>query len=111
MVNGSRNERLGDHTGEIITSADLLILDEGHRIKGAANIYKALKKVKTNLRIIISGTPLQNHLIELWRLVDFVKPRHLGPENRFRDNFVKPIFAAQVSPSMYVTFLYVCMCA
>ena len=55
------------------------ILDEGHKIRNPdADITITCKQLKTCHRIILSGTPIQNNLIELWSLFDFVFPGKLG---------------------------------
>ncbi len=82
------------------TYADLLIpvdweyavLDEGHKIRNpnaAITIY--CKELRTANRIILSGTPMQNNLIELWSLFDFVFPMRLGTLVNFRREFEFPI--------------------
>lgn len=82
------------------TYADLLIpisweyavLDEGHKIRNpntAITIY--CKELRTPNRIILSGTPMQNNLIELWSLFDFVFPMRLGTLVNFRQIFEFPI--------------------
>ncbi|KAB8299826.1 hypothetical protein EYC80_000075 [Monilinia laxa] len=55
------------------------VLDEGHKIRNpntAVTIY--CKELRTPNRVILSGTPMQNGLIELWSLFDFVFPMRLG---------------------------------
>ena len=80
--------------------ADLLIpvdweyavLDEGHKIRNpntAITIY--CKELRTSNRIILSGTPMQNNLVELWSLFDFVFPMRLGTLVNFRTQFEIPI--------------------
>ncbi|KAL9598334.1 MAG: hypothetical protein Q9219_004562 [cf. Caloplaca sp. 3 TL-2023] len=68
------------------------VLDEGHKIRNpntAITIY--CKELRTANRIILSGTPMQNNLIELWSLFDFVFPMRLGPLVNFRNQFEIPI--------------------
>lgn len=68
------------------------VLDEGHKIRNpntAITIY--CKALRTANRIILSGTPMQNNLIELWSLFDFVFPMRLGTLVNFRQQFEFPI--------------------
>ncbi len=68
------------------------ILDEGHKIRNpntAITIY--CKELRTPNRIILSGTPMQNNLVELWSLFDFVFPMRLGTLVSFRNEFDIPI--------------------
>ena len=68
------------------------ILDEGHKIRNpntAITIY--CKELRTPNRIILSGTPMQNNLIELWSLFDFIFPMRLGTLVSFRNQFEIPI--------------------
>ncbi|KAH3667828.1 hypothetical protein WICMUC_005228 [Wickerhamomyces mucosus] len=52
-----------------------LIVDEGHRLKNInCKLIKELKKLKTNNRLLLTGTPLQNNLNELWSLLNFILP-------------------------------------
>ena len=68
------------------------VLDEGHKIRNpnaAITIY--CKELRTANRIILSGTPMQNNLVELWSLFDFVFPMRLGTLVNFRNQFDIPI--------------------
>jgi TATA-binding protein-associated factor len=68
------------------------ILDEGHIIKnGKTKLSKAIKSVRANHRLILSGTPIQNNVLELWNLFDFLMPGFLGTEESFARRFGKPI--------------------
>lgn len=68
------------------------VLDEGHKIRNpdtAITIH--CKELRTPHRIILSGTPMQNNLTELWSLFDFVYPMRLGTLVSFRNQFDFPI--------------------
>jgi DNA excision repair protein ERCC-6 len=79
---------------DILISVDwgYAVLDEGHKIRNpntAITIY--CKELRTANRVILSGTPMQNNLIELWSLFDFVFPMRLGTLVNFRQAFEVPI--------------------
>lgn len=68
------------------------VLDEGHIIKnGKTKLSKAIKTVHANHRLILSGTPIQNNVLELWNLFDFLMPGFLGTEEAFNRRYGKPI--------------------
>ncbi|PSR84037.1 hypothetical protein PHLCEN_2v5539 [Hermanssonia centrifuga] len=70
------------------------ILDEGHIIKNAkTKLTKAVKSIRANHRLILSGTPIQNNVLELWSLFDFLMPGFLGSETSFNERFSKPILS------------------
>ena len=70
----------------------MMICDEGHRLKNQeSQTYMVLKKVNCKRRIIISGTPIQNDLLEYYSLVDFVNPTLLGNPAEFRRHYENPI--------------------
>ncbi|KAM4032830.1 TATA-binding protein-associated factor 172 isoform 3-T3 [Anomaloglossus baeobatrachus] len=72
------------------------ILDEGHVIKnGKTKLSKAVKQITANYRIILSGTPIQNNVLELWSLFDFLMPGFLGTERQFAARYGKPILASR----------------
>ena len=71
---------------------DLIILDEGHRIKNCkGKQHQALSACASPRRLILSGTPLQNNLLEYHAMLSFVRPGLLGTEKEFRNRFVNPI--------------------
>ncbi|KAK1943029.1 Helicase ARIP4 [Phytophthora citrophthora] len=75
---------------------DLIVLDEGHRVRNhKSKMVKALAHVKTSRRIILTGYPLQNHLEEYWTMVNFARPDFLGSLEEFKNRFVDPIKNAQ----------------
>jgi SNF2 family DNA or RNA helicase len=70
----------------------LLILDEAHAIKNhAAQAAEAVRGLSARHRLCLSGTPVENHLGELWSLMDFVNPGMLGTAEEFRAHFRGPI--------------------
>ncbi|KAI9598492.1 hypothetical protein BDF19DRAFT_393058 [Syncephalis fuscata] len=74
------------------------ILDEGHMIKNAkAKLTMAVKRIKANHRVILSGTPIQNNVLELWSLFDFLMPGFLGNERQFNERYGKAILASRDS--------------
>lgn len=69
-----------------------IVLDEAQAIKNrSAKRSKAAMELNGNFRIITTGTPIENHLGELWNLFRFINPGLLGSLNRFRDRFALPI--------------------
>ena len=71
---------------------DIIIADEGHRLKTAQNkAAAAIKSLNTQRRVILSGTPIQNDLSEFYTMVDFVNPGLLGKYSTFRREFENPI--------------------
>lgn len=74
------------------------VLDEGHIIKNSnSKLTKAVKNIRANHRLILSGTPIQNNVLELWSLFDFLMPGFLGTEKMFQERFAKPIAASRNS--------------
>lgn len=67
---------------------NLLVLDEGHRIKGHETlIAQAVKKVHCENRVILTGTPLANNLVELWSLLNFLAPDVFTTKDPFAEAF------------------------
>ena len=68
------------------------VFDEAHNIKNKeTKAFKAATEVKADFRVMLTGTPLQNHLAEIWALFEIAVPGLLGSFTRFTDRFVLPI--------------------
>ncbi len=70
---------------------DIAIYDEAQRIKNPrTKAARASKKLKAEFKLALSGTPLENRLLELWSVVDLLLPGYLGSESDFKSNFRNP---------------------
>ncbi|XP_006167482.2 DNA excision repair protein ERCC-6 [Tupaia chinensis] len=90
-----------------------VILDEGHKIRNPnAAITLACKQFRTPHRIILSGSPMQNNLRELWSLFDFIFPGKLGTLPVFMEQFSVPITMGGYSNAspVQVKTAYRCAC-
>ncbi|MBU6301886.1 MAG: DEAD/DEAH box helicase [Verrucomicrobia bacterium] len=67
---------------------DLIILDEGQRIKNwEAKTSRAIKSLPSPYALVLSGTPLENRLDELFSIMEFIDDRRLGPAFRFYNRY------------------------
>lgn len=72
-----------------------ITLDEGHKIKNPkAGVTIALKQLEINNKLILTGTPIQNTIEELWWLIDFIQPGKLSTLEVFRDQYWSHILKA-----------------
>ncbi len=71
---------------------EYIILDEAQKIKNPkAKMTIAIKSFKSNYRLALSGTPMENHLGELWSIFDFLMPGFLGNLAFFKKQYQTPI--------------------
>ncbi|KAL1470982.1 hypothetical protein MTO96_023903 [Rhipicephalus appendiculatus] len=78
----------------------LVICDEGHRLKNCENqTYHALNGLQTRRRVLLSGTPIQNDLLEYFSLIHFVNQGILGTAQEFKKKFELPILKSRDSCS------------
>jgi superfamily II DNA or RNA helicase len=109
-IYGAKRDDLFQHIGEsqlIITTYALLrrdldellkyryatvILDEAQNIKNPNTITaKSVRRLDAEMRLCLSGTPIENNLFELWSLFEFLMPGFLGSQHSFQRGIVKPI--------------------
>ncbi|KAI9283803.1 P-loop containing nucleoside triphosphate hydrolase protein [Umbelopsis sp. AD052] len=77
-------------------SFDIIICDEGHRLKNQnIKTLQVISAMPANKRIILSGTPIQNHLEEFWCMVNFLNPNILGKYSHFKKMYETPINQAR----------------
>ncbi|XP_018577757.1 transcriptional regulator ATRX [Anoplophora glabripennis] len=106
LTNETKLEKVGFHLKERMLEAlidpgpDLVICDEGHLLRNKKALKTlALNKIRTKRRIVLTGTPLQNNLLEYYYMVNFVKPNLLGNMKEYKTNFVNPITNGQYEDS------------
>jgi superfamily II DNA or RNA helicase len=81
-----------DHAVLLQQDWHAVILDEAQSIKNPnAETTRQALRLKARQRICLSGTPLQNHLGELWSLFDFLAPGFLGGQKSFKTRYRTPI--------------------
>ncbi|MCK4659579.1 MAG: DEAD/DEAH box helicase [Phycisphaerae bacterium] len=69
-----------------------IVLDEAQKIKNPqANQTMAIRSIPSTRRVALTGTPIENHLPELWSIMDTLNPGLLGSAAQFRKRFVVPI--------------------
>lgn len=69
-----------------------IVLDEAQNIKNrSTQNAQAVKKVRAINKLVLTGTPVENGVADLWSIMDFLMPGYLGPYQHFRDNYELPI--------------------
>ncbi|MDU7364361.1 DEAD/DEAH box helicase [Clostridium sp.] len=68
---------------------DFCIIDEAQNIKNKkSKISELVKSIKANCKLALTGTPIENNLLELWSIFDFIMPGYLYNEERFKGKFL-----------------------
>jgi superfamily II DNA or RNA helicase len=71
-----------------------VIVDEAQQIKNPLSATaRAAKRLRSDRRLALSGTPIENRLSEIWSIFDFVSPGLLGPLDKFEERYSRPIDA------------------
>ncbi|KAF6166842.1 hypothetical protein GIB67_026621 [Kingdonia uniflora] len=77
---------------------EIVIVDEAHRLKNEkSKLYQACLEIKTKKRFGLTGTIMQNKILELFNLFDWVAPGSLGTREHFRDFYDEPLKHGQRS--------------
>ncbi|NJR65434.1 MAG: DEAD/DEAH box helicase [Leptolyngbyaceae cyanobacterium CRU_2_3] len=79
---------------KLLSSVDWhrLVVDEAQNIKNPkAAQTKAIAKIPAHHRLALTGTPVENRLLDLWSIFNFLNPGYLGKESQFRQSFEIPI--------------------
>lgn len=68
---------------------DFCIIDEAQNIKNKkSKVSDLVKSIKANCKLALTGTPIENNLLELWSIFDFIMPGYLYNEERFKGKFL-----------------------
>ena len=71
---------------------NVMIMDEAQQLKNhASKGYKQARQLPVPSKFVVTGTPMENNLMELWALVSLAAPGLLGGAKSFKDNYQKPI--------------------
>lgn len=82
----------GDVQDMLCNGPDIVIADEGHRMRRrSSQLVQTMMKFKTKRRIVLTGYPLQNHLMEYYCMVNFARPYFLATAELFKNRFIIPI--------------------
>lgn len=83
-----------------------LVLDEAQFLKNPeSGRHKSIKMLEANFTLALTGTPVENSLLDLWSIMSIVVPNHLGSWKLFRNRFVKPIESGNVDRLRDLQFL------
>src|SRR4030095_4069992 len=69
-------------------SFSAVVLDEAQFIKNpTAQVTQCVKQLKATQRLALTGTPLENRLLDLWSITDFIQPSYLGSQEHFTQTY------------------------
>jgi len=87
---------------KLLMNPQVLVCDEGHILRSDHTIlHREIKKIPTKRKIILTGTPMQNNLMEYFYMIDIIKHNVLGDKTLFRNNYYQPINNGQHFDSRY----------
>ena len=78
---------------------EAVILDEAQHIKNrATQNAQSVKSIRANHRLVLTGTPMENSVLDLWSIFDFLMPGYLGSARDFKDRYEAPITQQNTAP-------------
>lgn len=78
---------------------DMVIVDEAHSLKNSETLkYKLVREITKKYTILLSATPIQNNLLELFTLVDLLRPGILGTKTHFKNKFADDSTLRKINP-------------
>ena len=102
----SYNTAVSDMSLLKMISWDLLVIDEAQNIKNPAAIRtRAIKELPRTVAVAVTGTPFENHLTDIWSIMDFILPGYLGNLSVFQQEYPDDVLGAEklepyISPFM-----------
>ena len=70
----------------------MVVVDEAQAIKNPGSAQaKAVRRIRAPFKLALTGTPIENRLLELWSILAFALPGFLGSESQFKERFANPI--------------------
>ena len=93
METDAKRKAMADEVRAMLQEGpSVVVCDEAHKLKSSATkITQAINQIKTRHRVALTGTPLQNNVLEYYSMVDWVAPGLLGDMNEFKEEFDIPI--------------------
>ncbi|MCO5970861.1 SNF2-related protein [Actinoallomurus sp. WRP6H-15] len=83
-----------DHEALAAIEWDRVVCDEAQALKNSGTRQaRAVRSIPARSKLALTGTPVENHLTELWSIMEFANPGVLGPRQYFRERFAVPIEA------------------
>ena len=78
---------------------DAVILDEAQHIKNrATQNAQSVKAIRANHRLVLTGTPMENSVLDLWSIFDFLMPGYLGSARDFKERYEVPVAQQSAQP-------------
>ncbi len=83
----------------------LIVLDEASYIRNPkTRNARSVKKLQADSRLALTGTPVENSVLDIWAISDFVRPGYLGSRDEFKERYEKPINSGKASVQVHQRF-------